>query len=108
MKFDWKFAGLIVGLTAGLHALDTPVAPIVFSIAVCTVSNLVGFTEGHTRGLRFMHEKAGEFVQELQQMVTQTLTRAREVVDHERGVAAHLKARLAKYEDVEDDKPAVH
>lgn len=105
MKIDWKFVGLIAGLTIGMRALDTPTWATVFAIAVCTVSNIIGYSDGVGRGAQLMKVKADEFFKELQALMTDTMHRAKEVVSHSTAEAEHLKARLAKYEDVDADRP---
>lgn len=103
--FDWKFAGLVTGLAGGLVALSTPTWAVVFAIGVCTVSNVVGFSDGMQRGQEIMKAKADEFFKQLQEIMTDTIAKAKVVVQHSTQEVEHMRARLAKYEDVDDDRP---
>ena len=107
-KFDWKFAGLVIATSTALWYWGVPPFASVFCIAMLTLSNIAGYTDGVKRGAELMKDKADDFFKQLQQLMADTMHRAKEVVEHERGEAAHLKARLAKYEDVNDVNGPVH
>lgn len=105
IRFDWKFAGLVTGLTVGLTALDTPAGATVFALVVCTAANIAGFSDGLQRGQEIMKAKADDFFKQLQDILTETITKAKIVVQHSTQEVQHMRARLAKYEDVTDDRP---
>lgn len=104
-RFDWKFAGLTFALAIGLTALGTPTWAQVFAIAVTTVSNVIGFAEGMDQGQKVMKAKADDFFKQLQEIMTDTMAKAKVVVQHSTQEMEHMRARLAKYEDVDDDRP---
>jgi len=105
LRIDWKFVALVIGLLVGLSALDASTWAKVFAIAVTTVSNVVGYSDGLTRGGEMMKAKADEFFKQLQEIMADTMSKAKVVVQHSTQEMEHMRARLAKYEDVDDDRP---
>lgn len=104
-RFPWKFAALAAGLVAGMSALDAPTWAAVFALAVNAASNIIGYAEGVAEGQKMMKAKADEFFNQLQEIMADTMSKAKVVVQHSTQEMEHMRARLAKYEDVDDDRP---
>ena len=105
LRIDWKFVALVVGLLVGLSALDASTWAKVFAITVTAVSNVIGYAEGVGEGQKMMKAKADEFFKQLQEIMADTMSKAKVVVQHSTQEMEHMRARLAKYEDVTDDRP---